>query len=101
MSATHELAAPPESAAHALAAPVALTLRALIVRAVEVPLAQPLITASGAIHTAPLVLCDLQTEQGVTGTSYVFAYQPVALRPLALLLDNLGNALRGQPVAPV
>ena len=37
----------------------------------------------------------------MTGTSYVFAYQPAALRPLALLLDNLGTALRGQAVAPV
>jgi len=78
-----------------------LTLRALAVRAVEVPLARPVITASGAIRTAPLVLCDLVTEQGITGTSYVFAYQPVALKPLAVLLDGLGAALRGQSVAPL
>ena len=86
----------------AIPAPAAtLSLRALAVRAVEVPLARPVVTASGAIRTAPLVLCDLVTDQGVTGSSYVFAYHPVALKPLAVLLDNLGASLRGQPVAPV
>jgi len=78
-----------------------LTLRALRVRAVEVPLARPLLTASGEIRTAPLVLVDLVTAQGVVGSSYVFAYQPAALRPLAVLLENLGAALQGRNVAPV
>jgi mandelate racemase len=78
-----------------------LTLDALRVRPVEVPLAHPLLTASGAIRMAPLVLVELQTEQGVTGASYVFAYQPAALLPLAVLLDNLGDALRGQSVMPI
>jgi len=89
----------PHVASAASATP--LSLRALTVRAVEVPLARPVITASGAIRTAPLVLCDLLTEQGITGRAYVFAYQPVALKPLAILLDNLGAALRGQSVAPL
>jgi mandelate racemase len=78
-----------------------LTLRTLRVRAVEVPLARPLLTASGAIRTAPLVLVDLATEQGVVGSSYVFAYTPLALRPLATLLENLGAALEGRSVAPI
>ena len=101
MATTAALHPPVPAMSRAPAAATPLTLRALTVRAVEVPLARPVRTASGAILTAPLVLCDLVTEQGVTGTSYVFAYQPVALKPLALLLDNLGVALRGQPVAPV
>lgn len=78
-----------------------LTLRALRVRAVEVPLARPLITASGEIRTAPLVLVDLTTHEGVVGSSYVFAYQTAALRPLAVLLDSLGAALQGRNVAPI
>ena len=100
MRAAQENASP--SVAPTAAAPTTgLTMRALAVRAVEVPLARPVLTASGAIRTAPLVLCDLATEQGIVGSSYVFAYQPAALRPLAVLLENLGTALRGQPVAPV
>lgn len=101
MRAVHEIAPTPANVPGAAATSHALTLRALDVHAVDVPLARPLLTASGAIRTAPLVLCDLLTEQGVTGSAYVFAYQPAALRPLALLLENLGAALRGQPVAPI
>ena len=57
-----------------------LTLRSLDVRAVNAPLARAVRTASGNIETAPLVLLDLVTDEGVTGTSYVFCYTPVALR---------------------
>jgi mandelate racemase len=91
--------APPSAPAATVNA--GLTLRALTVRAVEVPLARPVVTASGAIRTAPLVLCDVLTEQGVRGSAYVFAYTPLALRPLALLLESLGAALKGASLAPV
>jgi mandelate racemase len=79
---------------------VALTVRALRVRPVNVPMARPLRTAGGVVATAPLVLVDLETAEGVAGRSYVFCYTPLALAPVARLVDGLGEMLRGQPVAP-
>ena len=78
-----------------------LTLRSLDVRAVNAPLARPVRTASGNIETAPLVLLDLVTEEGIVGTSYVFCYTPVALRPVAKLIENLEPLVKGDTVAPI
>jgi mandelate racemase len=78
-----------------------LTLRSLVVRPVNAPLDRPVRTASGNIETAPLVLLDLVTEQGITGTSYVFCYSPVALKPVAVLLEKFETLVKGDAVAPV
>ena len=78
-----------------------LTLRSLTVRAVNAPLARPVRTASGNIDVAPLVLLDLATNEGVTGSSYVFCYTPLALQPVARLLKNLEALVAGDAVAPV
>ena len=78
-----------------------LTVRALVVRAVDAPLGRPVRTASGNILTAPLVLLDLVTEEGVTGTSYVFCYSPAALKPVATMVANLAPIVQGDAVAPL
>lgn len=83
------------------AATPTLTLRALRVRPVDAPLDPPLQTAQGAFRSAPLVLLDLDTEEGITGRAYAFAYSPAALGPLAALTANLGPLLAGQPLAPL
>lgn len=81
--------------------PPSLTLRALAVRAVNVPLKRPVRTASGNIETAPLVLLDLATQEGVTGTSYVFCYTPLAMQPVGRMLKNLEPMVEGDRVSPV
>ena len=78
-----------------------LTLRSLVVRAVDAPLDRPVRTASGSIMTAPLVILDLETEEGVRGTSYVFCYTPAALKPVATMAANLEAMVKGDAVAPV
>ena len=78
-----------------------LTIHSLRARAVEVPLARPIMTSSGTIPRAPLVLIDLLTDEGITGRSYIFTYTPVALLPVAQLISNLETALVGDVVAPV
>jgi mandelate racemase len=77
-----------------------LTLRALDIRTVDVPLDPPVRTAAGAVTSAPLVLLDLRTEEGVTGRAYVFTYTPAALGPTAAMLRNLAPLVVGQSVAP-
>ena len=73
---------------------------ALRARPVSVPLDPPLQTASGELGAAPLVLIDLETDAGITGHSYLLAYTPLALRPLAALVEELGAVVNGEPLAP-
>ena len=78
-----------------------LTIGGLRARGVNVEMERPVQTSSGEISTAPLVLLDLETGEGVTGRAYVFSYTPLALEPLRRLVENLGKILKGNPVAPV
>lgn len=78
-----------------------LTLRDIRARAVVAPLARPIRTASGAIEASPLLLIDVLTEEGVTGSAYLFAYTPTMLKPLMALVEQLTPLLRGQPVVPL
>src|SRR6478609_2129163 len=77
-----------------------LTIRGLQARAVDAPLANPIRTAVGEVPSAPLVLLDIATEEGVTGRSYLFAYTPVTLRALVCLIKDLEPELIGKSVSP-
>lgn len=77
-----------------------LTVRDVRARPVNVPVDPPLETASGTIGTAPFVLIDVLTEEGVTGLGYVFCYTTTALHPTARLAANLADLLRGEPAVP-
>ncbi len=77
-----------------------LTMRAIHVRGLNLQLARPVETASGVLSTAPLVLIDLVTDEGIIGSSYIRCYTPLALQPLAQLVANCGEPLTGQAAAP-
>ena len=77
-----------------------LTIRDIRARAVMVPLRRPLVSARGAIPTAPLVLLDLETEQGITGRSYLFAFSPGMLKPIVGCVEALRDILKGDALAP-
>lgn len=78
-----------------------LTLRGLRLRGVEVPMALPLHTGGGRIDLAPLALIDLLTDQGVTGSTYLFCYTSRVLKPVLQLLAELSDELAGAAVAPL
>lgn len=78
-----------------------ILIKGLRTRAVNVPLAYPVHTAVGTVATAPLVLIDLETDGGVTGHAYLFAYTPMALKALKQLLDDMAPLMVDQPLAPV
>jgi mandelate racemase len=77
-----------------------LTIRAVFARGLDLALARPVETAAGMMRTAPLVLIDVATEEGITGLSYVRCYTPVALQPLVQLITNLGELLGGADANP-
>ena len=83
------------------APPAKLTIRGLRTRAVRVPMRRPLGTSGGSITHAPLVLIDLETEQGVPGRAYLFAYSDLGARTLRQLLAGIVEMVRGDAVAPV
>jgi mandelate racemase len=78
----------------------ALTLRSIKTRGVVVPLARALPTKVVTLTTAPLVLIDIETEQGITGHAYGFAYLERAIPLLRRMLADIDGLLAGQPLAP-
>lgn len=77
------------------------TIQTVRSRAVDVPLLRPLKTAAGEIPSAPLVLIDVETEEGVSGHAYIFGYMVLTLKPLVSLIDQLGELIKGKSVAPL
>ena len=79
----------------------ALTIRGVSATVVEVPMSFPLGTSAGTVRAAPLLLVDLETEEGVTGRTYLFCYRRSGARAVALLLEDAVELVRGQRIAPV
>ena len=78
----------------------ALTVRAIRAVAVEVPLRYVLGTSAAAVHAAPLLLVDVDTEEGVTGRTYLFCYVPAAAPAIASLLGAVEAAVKGERIVP-
>src|SRR3954452_16358066 len=75
-------------------------IRVVKARAVVAPISRPVKNAFGVIEAAPLVLIDVDTDQGVTGRAYIFAFAPIKLKPLVHFIEEMGRDLTGKPVAP-
>ncbi len=67
----------------------------------EVPMTYPLGTSAGIIKKAPLLLIDLETEDGINGRSYVFCYRSSVPRAIDALLRDAVSMIRGERIAPV
>ena len=78
-----------------------LTLRSITARPVVLKLKRPVVARIAAITEWPLVLIDLQTEEGIVGRAYLEPYVVNSLRYLVPALDDFGVLLKGRPVAPV
>ncbi len=57
-------------------------------------------TSADAVRSAPLLLVDVETEEGVTGRSYLFCYLPAAGPAITTLLAEVLSVVKGEPVAP-
>jgi mandelate racemase len=77
-----------------------LTVRAIRSVGVEVPMTYALGTSRAVITKAPLLLIDLETEEGVTGRSYLWSYMPGVMPAIAAMLKVVEEAVKGQPVEP-
>src|SRR5712692_10067127 len=77
-----------------------LTLRSIRAVGVEVPMKFPLGTSQATIRVAPLLLIDVETEEGVTGHSYLFCYVAAAAPAIASLLGEVHRIVKGERIAP-
>ena len=79
-----------------------LTFKSITARPVVLKLKRPVVARkSPPITDWPVILIDLQTEEGIVGRSYLEPYIVKSMRYLVPALDDLGSLLKGRPVAPV
>ena len=79
---------------------VSLTIRSVSATPVLVPMRFALGTSAARVTEAPLLLIDLETEEGVVGRTYLFCYRPAGARAIALLLEDAVSVVKGAKVSP-
>ncbi|MGZ5034228.1 MAG: enolase C-terminal domain-like protein [Usitatibacter sp.] len=77
-----------------------LTIRAIRCVGVEVPMKHVLGTSQAVVRAAPLLLIDLETEEGITGRSYLFCYVSAAANAIASLMAEVERQVKGERVEP-
>jgi mandelate racemase len=77
-----------------------LTIRSIDAVPVKVPMVHALGTSAATVREAPLLLVDLETEEGVTGRAWQFCYTPAAAAAILCMLDDAASAIRGDTVEP-
>lgn len=80
--------------------PPKLTIRNIRAVAVKVPMTYVLGTSQEALREAPLLLVDLETEEGVTGHAYQFCYVPAAAGAIVVMLEEVLRTVKGDRVEP-
>ena len=77
-----------------------LTLRDVRTTPVFVQMTYALGTSAARLTQAPLLLIDIETEEGITGRTYLFGYSPAGARAIALLIEDAAALIKGKPVRP-
>jgi mandelate racemase len=77
-----------------------LTFRSLDIRVVRAPLKRPIAAKIGSFNDWPLILIDLQTEEGIVGRSYLGPYSAAPARYIVPALHDLAAARAGKPLNP-
>src|SRR5689334_9124662 len=80
--------------------PPAPTIRSIRSRAVSVPMRFALGTSAQSVREAPLLLIDLETQEGITGRTYVFCYMPMGAALVARVLEQALGVIKGAAVEP-
>jgi mandelate racemase len=81
--------------------PQALTLRSIRARPVVLKLKRPVVARIATLTDWPLVLIDLETDQGIIGRSYLEPYTVKTMKYIVAALHDIGEMLKGRPIAPV
>ena len=79
---------------------VRLTVRAIRAQPVMVPMRYALGTSAATVRTAPLLLIDLETNEGIVGHAYQFCYTPAAIPGISSILHDAAEAIRNDVLVP-
>jgi len=77
-----------------------LTVRDIRTVGVEIPMTYPLGTSRSVVRAAPLLLIDLETEEGITGRAYLWCYLREAMPAVASIMRVVADTTRGERLAP-
>lgn len=70
-------------------------IKNVVVRAVVIPLRRPIIAAIGRVDEWPLILTDIEMENGVVGLSYIAPYRANAIASIVAEIRDLVRHLSG------
>jgi mandelate racemase len=71
------------------------------VRPVLVPLRRPVVSRVGRFDQWPIILIDIETEEGIVGRSYLEPYLKHSARYIVRAIEDLAVARAGQPIRPL
>ena len=78
-----------------------LTLRSVTARPVLLPLRRPVVSKVGLFDQWPIILIDIETEEGVVGRSYLEPYLKNSVRSIVPAIHDLAAQRKGQPIRPI
>ncbi len=78
----------------------ALTVRAVRATPVEVPLKFVLGTSQDVLRQVPLLLVDVETEEGVSGHAWLFCYVKAVAPAIASVLTEVERLTKGEALDP-
>jgi mandelate racemase len=78
-----------------------LTLRAIQARPVEVPMTRPLGPSAQTMDSAPILLINMETEEGIVARAYLFCCRWMAPGLIANVLTDIADALHRERIALV
>src|SRR5262245_33729494 len=78
-----------------------LTLRRVTARTVLVPMRRPVVSKVGLFDQWPLILIDIETEEGIVGRSYLEPYLKSCMRSIVAIVRELAAARAGRPIRPL
>lgn len=78
-----------------------LTVRGITARAIVLKLRRPVVARIATLDEWPMILIDLQTEEGIVGRAYLEPYVVKSMKYLVPALHDFGEMLKGRKVAPL
>ena len=78
-----------------------LTFESVQLRAVSVPMTNPIVSNVGQYTHWPFILIDVHTREGVTGHSYLEPYLHKSIPAISSMIQVLADHFKGKPLAPL
>ena len=78
-----------------------LTVRGITARAIVLKLKRPVVARIATLDEWPMILIDLQTEEGIVGRAYLEPYVVKSMKYLVPALHDFGEMLKGRKLAPL